>query len=204
MSDINKVIDALNKKHFHAVYAKDAAEAKAHVLSLISKEDTVGVGGSVTLDETEILGAIVDRGNTVYSSLLAKQRGEDANQAKLDGMTADVYLSSTNAVTLAGDLINIDGVGNRVAGMFFGPQKVIIVAGRNKITGNPNTAVARIKKVACPQNAVRLGRSTPCALTGKCGECDSEERMCNVVVRIQYPTVGKEMHVILIDEDYGY
>ncbi len=113
-------------------------------------------------------------------------------------------MSSSNSVTLQGDLINIDAIGNRVAGMFFGPKKVVVVAGRNKISTNPHTAVLRIKNTASPQNTKRLGLDTPCAKTGKCEECNSPQRICNVVVRIQYPTWGKEMHVILVDEDLGF
>lgn len=201
---IEKTIMALKEKNFKAVYVKDADEAIKHILTLIGENDTVGIGGSVTIDETGILSALLNRGNKVYSSVIAKKQGEDPTKARHDGMTADVYLSSTNAITLAGDLINIDGVGNRAAAMFFGPQKVIIVAGKNKITDNPHTAIARIKKIACPQNARRLGLNTPCAKTGKCTECNSPDRMCNVTVRLQYPTRGKEMHVILIDGDFGY
>ena len=204
MSDIQQTIDALNKKNFTAIYAKTPGEAIAYVLSQIGKDDTVGVGGSMTLQETGIIDALLNRGNTLYSSDLANKRGEDPNEAWKNGMTADVYLTSTNAVTLDGDLINIDGRGNRAAAMFYGPQKVIFVAGKNKITKNPHTAIARIKKFACPQNAKRLGFTTPCALTGKCADCDSPERMCNVTIRIQYPTREKEMHVVLIDGDFGY
>ena len=204
MSDIQQTIDALNEKNFTAIYAKTPGEAITYVLSQIGKDDTVGVGGSVTLQETGIIDALLNRGNTLYSSDLANKRGEDPNEAWKNGMTADVYLTSTNAVTLDGDLINIDGRGNRAAAMFYGPQKVIFVAGKNKITKNPHTAIARIKKITCPQNARRLGFTTPCALTGKCADCNSPERMCNVTIRIQYPTREKEMHVVLIDGDFGY
>ena len=203
MNDMQITIDALNKKGFHAAAVPDAKAARDAIMALIGKNDTVGIGGSVTLDETGIYDALVDSGRTVYASKLAKSRGEDHIAARYGGMSADVYLSSTNAVTLDGDLINIDGIGNRAAAMFFGPEKVIIVAGKNKITKNPHTAVARIKKVACPQNARRLGRNTPCA-TGVCTDCDSPDRMCNVTVRMQYPTTGKDIHVILIDGDFGY
>ncbi len=204
MSDIKKTLEALDNKGFKAVFAKDAPEALSYVLSQISKQESVGVGGSVTLAETGITEALIERGNTVYSGSLAQKNGQDAYAARKAGMSADVYISSTNAVTLEGDLINIDGIGNRAAAMFYGPDKVIIVAGRNKITTNPNTAIARIKKEACPKNAVRLGLDTPCAKTGKCEDCGSPQRMCNVVVRIQYPPRGKEIHVVMIDADFGY
>jgi len=204
MSDIQKAIDKFNHKNFKAQYAANAAQARDMVLAIIGKTDTVGAGGSMTLEEAGIIEALLERGNTVISSTLAKKAGSDPTQARKDGMTADVYLTSSNAVTLQGDLINIDGVGNRAAAMFYGPDKVVVVAGKNKLTDNPMTAVTRIKKEACPPNAQRLSRDTPCARTGKCGECEGPDRMCNVVVRIQYPTTGKEIHVILIDEDYGY
>lgn len=204
MNDIEATIEALNKKGFKAVYAKNAADAVAYVLSVIGKDDTVGMGGSVTLFETGIADALVSRGNTVYSSELAAKTGGDTDAAKRRGMTADVYLTSTNALTLEGDLINIDGRGNRVAAMIYGPQKVVFVTGRNKLTKNPHTAVARIKKVACPQNARRLGLATPCATQNRCADCDSEQRMCNVTVRLERPTRGKEMHVVVIDGDFGY
>ena len=204
MNDIDKTLAALNKKRFIAVYAKNAQEARQYVLSQVGKKDTVGMGGSMTLPETGILDTLLARGNTVYSRVVADMLGQDPDEARKKGMAADVYLTSTNAVTLGGDLINIDGTGNRTAAMFYGPDRVIVVAGRNKIAENPNAAVARIKREACPKNARRLGLSTPCALTGKCTDCDSPQRMCNVVVRIQYPTRGKEIHVVLIDGDFGY
>jgi L-lactate utilization protein LutB len=203
LSDIITAVEALNKKGFKAVYAKDASGAVDYVLSQVAQDQTVGAGGSVTLAEAGIIDALVKRGNTVYSSSVAQKKGQDTTAARKSGMTADVYVSSTNAVTLEGDLVNIDGIGNRAAAMFYGPDKVIIVAGRNKITTNPHTAIARIKKDACPKNARRLGLDTPCAMR-KCEDCSSPQRMCNVVVRIQYPTAEKEMHVVLIDGDFGY
>ena len=204
MNDIEKTLTALNRKRFIAVYAKDAQEAKDYVLSQIKDADVVGAGGSMTLRETGIIDALLERGNTVVSADVAQKNGQDQVAAQHAGMNTDVYLSSTNALTLDGDLINIDGRGNRVAALFFGPPKVIIVTGKNKLTANPHTAVARIKKVACPQNARRLGYHTPCADTGVCGDCSIPQRMCNVTVRMQYPTRDKEIHVVLIDGDFGY
>lgn len=204
MNDIEKTIEALNKKGFKAVFAKDAKDALDYVLSTVGKGDTIGVGGSVTMQETGIVDALIERGNTVYWHWLAKKNGQNEGEIRKIAMAADVYLSSTNAVTMSGDLINIDGTGNRVASMFYGPDKVIIIAGKNKIASNANTAMARIKSVACPKNARRIGFDTPCSKTGKCGECSGANRMCNVTVRIQYPTIGKEMHVVLIDGDFGY
>lgn len=204
MSNIEKTLAALNKNGFKAVYAKDAAAAKDYVNSLIGKDDTVGFGGSVTLFDTGIADSITERGNTVYSSELAARKGEDTNEAKAKGMGADIYLTSANAVTLDGVLVNIDGTGNRVAASFYGPSVVIFVAGRNKLTKNTGTAVARIKKEACPPNARKNSLSTPCAAQNRCMDCDSEQRMCNVTVFLHRPTKNKRIHVVLIDEDYGF
>lgn len=204
MNDIEKTIEALNNKGFKALYAKDADEAVSYVLSMIGKDDTVGMGGSMTLFETGIVDALLNQGNTIYSRELAKRFGQSCSEVRQKAMTADVYLTSTNALTLDGDLINIDGAGNRVAAMIYGPQKVIVVTGKNKLTANPHTAVARIKKMACPQNARRLGLLTPCATENRCTDCDSDQRMCNVTARLQRPTRGKEMHVVIIDGDFGY
>jgi hypothetical protein len=88
--------------------------------------------------------------------------------------------------------------------MFYGPDKVVIVAGRNKLTENPHTAIRRIKDIASPLNTKRLGLNTPCAITGKCTECSSPQRICNVTVRIVYPPWGKQIHIIIIDGDYGF
>lgn len=204
MSDVQTALEALNRKGFNAIYAADAKAALDHVLSLVSEGDIVGAGGSATLYETGIIDALAEHGYTVYQSDLAQKRGQDRDEAKRLGMTADVYLTSTNAMTLEGDLVNIDCSGNRVAAMLYGPDKVIVVTGRNKLTKNPHTAVARIKKEACPPNARRLKFDTPCAQTGACADCDSPDRLCNVTVRIQWPPRGKEYHVVLIDGDFGY
>ncbi len=204
MGEMQKCLDALNKKGFHAQGVPDKETAVRKILEIIGEDETVGAGGSMTLEETGVVDTLLERGNTVYSSNVAKKTGMDKEEARKKAMTADVFLSSTNALTLEGDLINIDAIGNRVAGMFYGPDKVVIVTGSNKLTENPHTAIRRIKDIACPLNTKRLGLNTPCAITGKCNECSSPQRICNVTVRIVYPPWGKQMHVIIIDGDYGF
>ena len=142
------------------------------------------------------------KGNQVFWHWLVEP-GE-RNDARSKAANADVYLSSTNAMTLEGELVNIDGTGNRVSSMFFGPKKVIIVCGENKIAKDYDAAIDRIKNTACPANARRLKLSTPCAVTGKCNECSSKERMCNVTVKIQYPTTGRDINILLVGESLGY
>ena len=204
MNDVEKTIKALNKKGFQAVLVNNADEAREYVLSNISDTDTVGFGGSMTLQETGIFDAVCEKVDTVYASVLAKKRGEDTDKARRDGLFSDVYLTSTNALTLDGELVNIDGLGNRVAAMVYGPKKVIVVTGKNKLTKDAMTAVTRIKEIACPLNARRLNLNIPCGITGKCTDCSSPHRFCNATVRIQYPPGSREFHVVLIDGDFGY
>ncbi len=205
MDQYNELIDLLNQKGFHAAFFEDILSAKEEVLKLLSGAQSVGIGGSMTLNETGIFEAVVNSGKNVYSQVLERQKeNPDIKTVWKNAMAADVYLTSTNALTQQGDLINIDGNGNRVAAMFFGPDQVIVVCGINKITKGPHDAIARIKKVACPKNARRLNLDTPCAVTDKCEECSSPQRMCNVTVRMQYPPMDKDIHILLINENLGY
>ncbi len=202
--DYSELIALLNKKGFHAAFFKDVDSAKQYVLKLIEPDTSVGMGGSVSILKSGLFNDVVATGKQVFSAMLEKDKERpDLKRCYHDAMNADVYLTSTNALTLQGDLINIDGRGNRVAAMFYGPEKVIVFCGTNKITKGPHDAIARIKKEACPKNAQRLKLDTPCA-TGKCTECDSPQRMCNVTVRMQYPTREKEIHIVLVDEALGY
>ena len=125
-------------------------------------------------------------------------------EAEKQAMFADIFMSSTNAITEDGVLINIDGKGNRVAGLIFGPSKIIVVAGKNKIAANEAAAMERIKAVACPLNGKRLKKQLPCVLTGKCNDCRSADRMCRVTVKHETPTRNKEFHIIIVGEELGY
>lgn len=200
---MQKLMDAINRRRFHAHYAKDANAARAIVLGLIQNDQTVGIGGSVTLAKTGIAAAVEEAGKTVYSAAYAVKHGQDMDEARRRALTADVFLSSTNAITQDGVLVNIDGAGNRVAGMIYGPRKVIVVAGKNKLVPTLADAVPRIKRSACPPNARRFHYQTPCAYTGECADCSGPDRMCNVTVVMEYPTHGKEFHVVMIDENYS-
>ncbi len=203
--DYAKLVETLNKKGFKAYFVSTSAEAKDLVMNkLLKGVKTLGKGGSATLRETGIWDALLASDITLYSTTLAAARGESKEKALKDAMFADAYICSANAVTLQGDIINIDGRGNRVGAMIYGPDKVIMVVGRNKICENPHAAIARIKRDACPKNAVHNGLDTPCALTGKCGDCDNPRRMCKVTSRMEYALPDKEYDIVLVDEDLGY
>lgn len=201
---IEKLKEILNQHHFTAYAAKNSQEAKEIVSKLISDAKSVGMGGSTTLARSGIFKMICDDASkTVYSASYAAKNNQDIPTAMKMSLNADVYLTSSNAITMNGSLVNIDGTGNRCAAMFYGPKKIIFVIGKNKIADNYDDAIAHIKTISCPNNAKRLKKQTPCAITGKCTDCNGLDRMCNVTTIIERPTRGKEMHIILVDEDMG-
>ena len=177
---IADLIKVLEDREFGAVMAKDKEDAKRIVMDMIPEGSTIAVGGSVTLNETGILDEIrsdkykfIDRYNTPnFEAMLEKYR---------EGYHADVFVSSTNAVTMEGQLVNIDCTGNRTSQIVFGPKKVIIVAGANKIVKNVEEGIRRAKSIA-PMNARRITHKTPCAADDniKCTDCHCQARVCNV------------------------
>jgi hypothetical protein len=129
---------------------------------------------------------------------------EESFERRRRGLLADVMIASSNAVTLDGKLVNLDGSSNRVAGMAFGPKKVILVVGMNKVVSDVDAAMARVKHYAAPVNAVRLGLDTPCVKTGLCADCRSPQRICNTWSIIEGQTIQGRIHVKLVGEPLGY
>jgi hypothetical protein len=129
---------------------------------------------------------------------------EEGMEVRQRGMSSDVMITSSNAVTLDGKLVNLDGMGNRVAAMTFGPKKVILVVGMNKVSPDLDSAIARVKHYAAPINSIRLSRKTPCVETGLCSDCKSEQRICNMWSIIEGHGVKDRIHVKLVGENLGY
>ncbi len=200
---VNKVLSALQKRKIPCSYASDRQTAKEALLNMINAESPVGIGGSVTIKELDIENELLARGCPVFWHWNAKSP-EEGTHIRRQALLADYYLCSTNAITLDGRLINIDGTGNRVGAMLFGPHKAIIVAGVNKIAEDYEAAMLRIKNVACPQNARRLKLDTPCAKLDECSECKSAHRMCNVTTVIEGKPNQIDMHVLIVGEALGY
>lgn len=195
-------IYALTNKGFPVHHARTLADAKAIVLSLIGEEASVGFGGSVTIREMGLYESLKDAGHPVYWHW---QNDVPKPEVFQKAACSDVYLTSSNAITADGCLVNIDGTGNRVGAMIAGPKQVIVVAGANKLVdGNTAQAIARIKTVACPQNARRLGLDTPCAALGRCDAANCRKSMCNVTSIIERPVGGHKITVVLVDEEAGY
>lgn len=199
-----QVTEALAKRGFAVQTVETADEARALLLSLIPSGASVGIGGSMTLKNMDIEAALTRQGHDVYWHWSATP--ETRAQVTAQALNADVYLASTNAVTRQGELVNIDGTGNRVTGMYYGPKKVFLVIGKQKLVdGGVAAAFARIKKQACPPNAKRLGLNTPCAHTGLCNPDNcGDDCMCRVTTILTHPTRGREVTIILVNEELGY
>lgn len=197
------IIKRLNARKMEGYYCKDVEEAKAKLLELIgSSKKSVGYGGSMTLDENGFKDSVTGAGHELIIRENYKT-DEETKELKAKLSTADVFLMSTNAITLDGELINIDGRGNRVSYMIYGPDNVIIVAGMNKVVSNVEDGIRRVRNVATPPNCNRLNCNTPCATTGKCGDCLPNSICCQVVIT-RASLIPNRIKVILVGETLGY
>lgn len=197
------VVANLKKRHFEAYYAEGADAARAKVLELIPAKDVVSWGGSVTLAEIGVLDA-VKKTNPVIDRDTAKTMEERMEMVR-QALLCDTFLMSANAISEDGQLVNIDGNGNRCAALIYGPKQVIVVAGVNKIAANLEAAIARARHTAAPVNTQRFpGIKTPCAKTGVCADCLSPESICSQMVITRLDRHAGRIKVIIVGEDLGY
>lgn len=199
-----KVVEKLESHDFKAIFVKDKKEAVAEVLKYVGPTLKVGVGGSITLRELGILEKLEAQGNVVYNHWKPGLSKEEVLQIRKAQMACDLFLSSVNALTLNGELVNIDGVGNRVNSSVFGPGQVILVAGFNKIVEDVPEAIKRIKNVSAPLNARRLNIDVPCAKVGRCVDCNSPNRICRAVVILERRPSLTDILVIIVGEELGF
>ena len=197
-------LTALKANGFEVMYADNAKKALDKVMSFIPKGAKVGIGGSVTVRDIGLVEAIEKQSNTIFMDWGTTLELKEKLKVRKKALTSDVYLTSSNAITLQGQLVSIDGTGNRVSAMIFGPKKVIIVAGANKLVDTLDEALARIRNIAAPLNGKRLNLKTPCALTGKCTDCNSPDRMCNVTVILEKKPSLTDITIVLVGENLGY
>jgi L-lactate utilization protein LutB len=204
---VEKTLEALKKNGFEALYTPTKKEAVSKVLDFVVPEAVVGIGGSVSLRELGLPDLLRSRGHEVADHWEAGRRGatsDDVLEIRRQQINSDVFITSTNAVTENGELINIDGGGQRVAAMIFGPKRVVVVAGVNKIVGDLKEGLDRVRNVASPMNARRLNRKTPCVVTGVCSDCDSPDRICNATTIIHKKMGNTDTAIILVGEKLGY
>jgi hypothetical protein len=201
-----RVIENLKKRNVSAVFCRSSKEAVSEIRKLIPDGASVALGGSVTVIQSGLL----DELRRMNIKLLDRYRdgitNDEVEEILRQGVSADILVTSSSAVTADGKLVNEDGRGNRVAGMIFGPRKVILMVGMNKVVPTVDDALTRIKNVAAPLNCIRLGADTPCARTGFCDDanCHTPQRICSQIVIIESNRVKDRMTVVLVGEELGY
>lgn len=200
---VERTIEALKRNRFEALYVPDSKSALQEILGWIPDGAVVAVGGSVTLAQMGLIDALAHRKVRFLWPMRHGKTPEEILDLIRASFSADLFLSSANAVTEDGKLFNVDASGNRVGAMFIGPKKAIIVCGVNKIVKDIATAERRLREWTAPQNAKRLGRKTPCAETGVCADCNSPDRICNVYVTLAKRPARIEMTVVLVGEPLG-
>ena len=198
-----RVAEALNKRFFEAYYCADRKSAAEKVLQLIGAEDTVSWGGTMTVDELGIKDALRARGQKLIDRDTAKNPQERQELLK-QSLLCDTFLMSSNAISADGQLVNIDGTGNRVAALCFGPKQVIVIAGMNKVAGNLEGAVRRAREQAAPANAQRFDLKTPCAVNGLCGDCKGPDCICAQMVTTRLCKPAGRIKVVLVGENLGF
>jgi len=199
-----KAIQALKKNDFDAEYFPTTAEAVSKVMEIAAPAKTIGVGGSVTVRGLNILDVLEGQGKAIYNHWKPSLSPEESMRIRRIQLTCDLFLTGTNALTLNGEIVNIDGVGNRVCAMTFGPKKVVILAGVNKIVRDVHEAVRRIYEVASPMNSKRRGNNTPCAKTGICNDCKSPDRICRITVILNRKPNLTDISVYVIGKELGF
>lgn len=202
---MKELIEILKNNNINGYYAENALEAKKIALSLIPDGAQIAMGNSLTLRQTAIYEALESGPYNFINQFEAGITPDENLNRRKKGMLADVYFTSSNALTKMGELVNIDGKGNRVAAMLFGPDKVVIIVGKNKIVNDEKDAWARVQKFVAPNLAKKLGRDTPCAVTGVCLNCQSPQRICRcyTTIKSQMPADKDRIHVIIVNEDLG-
>ena len=215
MDEIKALMSTVEKNNMSAYFANDKNEAAKIAESLLKDGDTVAVGGSMSLFECGIIDMLR---NGKYNFLDRYEKNltrDEINDIFVRSFSADVYLSSVNAITKNGELYNVDGNGNRVAAIMYGPKSVILVVGKNKIVKDINAAVEYVKSVSAPKNCVRLSKNTYCSKTGKCvslaeekrgmcSGCTSSERICCDYTIISGSQTKNRIKIIFVNENLGY
>ena len=199
----NTIIKNMEKKNLEAYYCATSKGAVEKALSLMPEGASITWGGSESIKECGLMDAIKGANYELIDRADAKTPEEDRIMYSRQVM-ADFFLMSSNAITIDGELVNIDGRANRVSLLCWGPQNVIVIAGMNKIASDVESAIQRVRDAAAPPNTVRLNKNTPCAQTGRCGNCYSPDCICSQIVITRRSSTPKRIKVILVGEELGY
>ena len=199
--DLTEVKENLEKKNYKVKIFENKEEASNYLNDSIDNK-SVGFGGSETLYELDLYNSL-SKHNIVYSH--HDLPPEEKQQERINESNADIYLSSVNGISKQGEIINIDGIGNRLSSLAFGHEKVYLVVGKNKIRDDLDSAIFRARNIAAPKNAQRLGVKTPCAIKAdKCYDCKSPERICHGLLLLYQAMMMSDVEILLINEDLGF
>jgi hypothetical protein len=201
---IQRTMKNLEKNNITAWLVENETELMDKLTELIPSGSTIGIGGSMTLFETGTLDHIRNGSYQILDRYAPNLTPEDIKSLYRKSFSADVYLTGTNAVTEDGELYNVDGTGNRVAAMIYGPDRVIVIVGRNKLVKDADQAVHQVREMASPANNKRLNLKNPCTVTGVCSECQSPTRICNAYTLIRRQMQKGRIHVVIVNKDLGY
>lgn len=200
---IDQTVNALRNNNFAVHVMESGISACDYLLGQLQPGLSVGLGGSLTLEEIGLYKQLTLQNIILYNQYEEGLSRAESLEIRRKGLLSDIYFSGSNAVTADGEIVNVDGVGNRVAAFSYGPKKVFIVIGRNKIVSDYAGALDRIRNHAAPLNAKRLKRNTPCVTDGKCHDCTSEERICNIIHVLKKQPIKERINVIIINEELG-
>ncbi len=201
---ISRTIANLAKNNMNGYHVSTVEALKDLLKTLVPENGSVAVGGSMTLFETGIIDWIREQPYHFYDRYAPGITAAELKQVHRNAFSADAYFCSSNAITERGELYNVDGSGNRVAALSYGPDKVFVILSANKIVKNLDEAISRNREVSAPANNVRLNTGTPCTYTGTCSDCKSEGRICCSYSVISHQREKDRIHVIFIDGQYGY
>ena len=197
------LVKNLQSRHFDACYCDNKAEALEKALELIPKDATVGWGGAMSAQQIGLIDAVKTGGYSVYDRDTCATM-EDRVKMMKKCLTADVFLTGANAISLDGQMVNIDGIGNRVAAIVYGPDSIIVIAGMNKVVDSLDEAVRRARTVAAPMNQQRFTNQTPCQITGTCADCKSAECICNQMLITRNCRPAGRIKFIIVGEELGF
>lgn len=201
---VDTTLESLTKHGFTARFFADRQEACRFVMEVASDCSSVGIAGTHTVRALGLVPMLEQAGKTVYDHWQLKPGTPEELACRRRQMDVDLFLGSVNALTMTGEIVNRDGCGNRINSMTFGPRKVVLIAGMNKIVSDLDAAIARIEETAGPIRAMSLNRKTPCVTTGYCMDCDSPERICRITSIIHRQPIFTNITVGILDERLGY
>lgn len=200
-----KAVASLETHGFTSRYCSTPKAAADYIIAAATDAVTVGFGGSLSIVSLGVEQQLKEQGKEILNHASPALSRDEKMEVMRRELTCDLFLSGCNALTLNGELVNIDATGNRVGAMFFGPRKVIVVVGRNKLVdGTPLDAIRRIKEWATPPNAKRLNFKAPCAATGFCSDCNSPDRLCRITTIIDRRPRLTDLHVLVVNAELGF